>query len=376
MARRPKQPDPVPAEPGAPPDPSLEVTPDDVEALEELIAQLGPDSGARVTVYYRPIDGHGRFAHCRRLPLQDFDLDRIADEFGSGDYSFTVYARGQERQSFTTRVLRAPKPAATAPAPSTEIATLQATVHTLQTSIEAARDRHIAMLERIAEKAMGGGGGLKERVEELKAVSDLLGLGANKGSSTKETLEAVNLGIELAAKVAGGGGSAEDLGILDKILDKVGPVVAAALVERMSKPRGPALPAAPVPPVTPPEIAASTPPPAITPGATGMPLPGPWARYEFLREHVPELLKWASGSRPPQLLAELCYQETPETYLDDLDQFVHLEPAQRGELLTMLDSRLIPFLGYIEKIAAELLVMFDTDDQAEAASVEAPAVTN
>lgn len=363
------------------------------EALDALASEVGGSASQyQVVVFKRRADGN-RIARCKRIPLADFDPDKLPLMFGGGEYTLRVLdADGRcvkvFRLDFDPELYPAPSanpaPASSgAPAPgaAAQADPIAARLALLERSIAESQAHHTQFLETIVTAVLRGGPGstaapsLKEQIDTMRAVFEL----ARPASTTpaQEIADAMRLGLDMAREAGGGGAAREEGGgdVMGQVIDKIVPAILSALqggAPRRALPGAKAAPslepaAAPVPagPIGLFGPSAPATPPAAPPEPAS--LPEAWRAYAFLRRYVQEAKQLATENVAPDLVAELLYQRIPERFTPDLYAFVKLDDQERGRVLVALDPTLEPFVMYLHQIAAGLREQFeDVEDNAAA----------
>lgn len=371
------------------------------DQLEALTASLGGAvAGCSVHVYRRRSD-RNRIARCKRIPLEDFDVDQLPLMFGGGEYCLRL-VDGDGKAIRVFRVLfdpdlypdvgaagpRAPgappvaaAAAQLAPAPAPYDPTA-ARLAALEQSLEAERTRHAAFLESIVTatlKGGAGGGSLREQLESFKLIAELV---APRQAVTpaSEIAEAMRSAIEITKELRGdGAGESGGDGIMGKVAEGLMSMIAA----RAAAPPAPEPPRAFPRPVSPPPPAAAPPVPApsigLMPSAPAAPpatvpvpaaaapaeLPAEWAPFAFLRQYTGQAIEMARSNIAPELVGQLIYQAVPDAQLDALTRFVQLPDQERAAVLVALDPRLDPYAAYMHLVAAAVREEIEAEHAAD-----------
>ena len=336
------------------------------EAIEKLRAESGPGAEMTAHVFKRRADGT-RIDRCKRFPLADLDLDALPLTFGGGDFSIRVTdARGAEvetvRVSFDPELYPAPRPAIPPGPPPPAAAQVHDAagdaVRELRQELAAAQVRHMQFLETLVVNSLGRGAGtLKDRIEELNALRSIVNREPRQELPAAQLAESFRAGMDAARSLADGAGERGD--VLDKLIEKLGPIFVESLIHTPARPGAGALPAA------------DTDRPA--PAASGSPaprLPEEWKPYAFLARYVGTAISTAQAGTAPEAIADTLYDLIPDQHLDALAQFVHLDTGRRRQLFAALDPRLVAHTDFLEAVTVKLREILDADDTDDADTAE------
>lgn len=406
-----RQPDPI--DPG----PSLTVDggePDAYDAVDRLLSEIpeAASSTCIVHVYkFRDTPGGSKLDRCRRVPLAQFDVDKLPELFGGGEFTLRIIDRENNidrtaRVSFDPALFPLPgrhtsQPASVpgAPAPQGTAAAvvsggIEDRLARLDNALRESQDRHVRFLEQLLLGGVGRPAPAGDQLGQLKALMEIVNQ-AGRGGTTpaKEIGEAMKMALEFAREAAGAGGGGEGgEGILGQFLDKLGPRLLETILQAGARTPARAMPPAPAgssPAPTRPALPAR---PTPAPGAASMygsampidnpppngnqdpALPGEWAQFAFLRKYAGQLLDCARDQTDPKMVGQFTYNRVPEKHLDALETFVCLDPAARAALLTTLDPRLAECTAYVEQVAEVIRGEFE-DDTAEDEATSADAIS-
>lgn len=365
----PRHPTNSPLDPSAefsPPEQPDPVTDAEIGALEQLasLQEQAEGAGWSVWVEKRAADGV-TWNKCRRLPFDGFDLERLPQLFGGGEFRLAVC---NERNRFERRGIRVNfdpaawpdvNPAAAplgapSPAQASEITELRARLERQEIDRQKFLETLItALLTR------SSGPSLKELVEVQLQLRELNPPAPPPRSELSTLVEAMKVGGALVSGRAIDPDSDSGSGdVLDRVLDKV-----PKLIDMFtSKPPQPIPAPAPRGPVPVRALPAQNPPGDPMPAKpTPAPIPAELQPYVFLRQFSPTLQGWAQSEFSPARVASGIYDLVPDQHLPALDQFVHLPPAQRQTILAQLDPKLVAYAPYLSQVADALAKLIDTE---------------
>jgi hypothetical protein len=366
---------------------------DAYDAVESLLSEIPAASSCMVHVYkFRETPQGQKFDRCRRVPLADFDVDKLPLMFGGGEFTLRIIDRENQidrtaRVSFDPALYPVPgshtpptasAPGGTAPqgaaAPGV-IGSYDDRLSRLEGALREAQDRHVRFLESLLTQG-GARTASADPLPMIKAVMEIVN-GAGGGSRTpaKEILDSIKAAFELARDAGDGRGPGSEGGgdWLMSVIEKLGPKLLEGIMA--AAPRRPALAgaAAPGPPAVSPAPGVRATVPAGPTSMFGIPenppagngaggeLPAEWAQFLFLRNYTDLLIDAARRHTDPGFVADLTYRKVPEKHLDALETFVYLPPEARAGLCAQLDPRLAPCAGYIEEVAEAIRGEFEDD---------------
>lgn len=373
---------------------------DAYDAVDQLLSEIPEAAASSCTVHvYKfrlPVAGEQgtKLDRCRRMPLDQFDVDKLPELFGGGDFTLRIIDRDHgidrtARVSFDPALYPVPgKPSLTTAAPAAAApggahlagvpAGYEDRLSRLEAALNEARDRHVRFLETMLQ-----GGALRsappsDPLTMIKAVMEIV-QGAGGRTPAKEIGEAMRMAFDMAREAGGGEGggpSGEGGGDWMSVLEKFAPKILEVLTTASARPAaavarvapaaarpapGPAAPPAPAPG---PRSMFGLPenPPAPNGGAE---LPPEWAQFAFLRKYTDLLIEAARKQTDPAFVASVTYNRVPEAHLDALETFVYLTPEARYGLCVQLDPRLAECAAYIETVAEAIRGEFEDDEAQE-----------
>ncbi len=334
------------------PDPA-DPTPDELEAFDEvqrLISEAGPGAAVRVIVFKKRPDG--KLDRCRTFTSAELEnMDVIPEKLGGGEYVLRLMDQAnkymkQLQVSWPVELYPPPRPvappAAVVPgAPATPAVDQFAQVVLLmQQESQRSQERYTALLQSIVTSLIGSSRptSMKDRLEEMTLFKGLLS--QNPTTPIDLVKDMVTTGMNLARGKTGEGddeGSGEWVGLVNRGLD---------VIDKAITNRGPAGPRA---------VPAAA-------GRTAATVPDNLKPYLWLMKYVPAAIGWAKSGTPVNRAAQAVYALVPEDHLDVLETFARMNPAERGQVLVGLDSRLGPYQAYMDELAGQLVAIFEAED--------------
>jgi len=330
-------------------------------ALGKVLADLGEDEGfVTVSKYDGQSPSGTGWAGCCKVPLGEFEPYAIAGAYGPGKYRFLIRRANGRAVHTLTREFTEPR---------------RATVNTLQGALAAAGvagaapARELDRLERL-ETLLHAERAERQRFTETLLTTMLANLAGHGGADVKAMLEcfregraskdggpapteavmdAIRLGLELRSSVETPAQDEGDGSMFSKMIPRVMGLLERALDR-----------------------------PAPTAGQLGAPATAPGAPQlngdpvvAAVRAYAPYLLREASAGHDPELFAEWLLERTPDDWTPALLKLARSETTARHALMAQIDSRLVPYLPWIDRACKTIAELAEPEADDDAPSVPA-----